>query len=288
MLTCKAFAKINWSLSVLKKREDGYHNIISLIQAIDLYDTMTFESHETIEIETNLPIRKEENLVYKTIRALQNYTGVRKGIKVVLKKEIPLGAGLGGGSSDAATTLKVLNKLWQLKLDIKTLHEIGSLIGSDIPFFLYFPICIIEGRGDIVKPLKISKSYTLLLVKPHFSISTEWAYKSLNLTTELTTEYEKINNNIWQLYNNLFSGNINNFHLWNDLEKPVLREYPEIERIKRKLIEAGAKNSLLSGSGSTVFGLFEDRVSAQEAIKFFKGYWCRVVQTLVEPYKDDE
>lgn len=285
MLTCKAFAKINWAISVLKKRDDGYHDIISLMQAIDLHDTLIFKSSQKIEIETDLPIKKENNLVYKAIKALQNYTGIKKGVTVILKKEIPLGAGLGGGSSDAATTLKALNELWQLNLDIKTLHEIGASIGSDIPFFFYLPICIVEGRGDVVKPLKISKSYTLLLVKPDFSISTEWAYKTLDLKTELTTEYEKINNNIWQLYNHLYSGDVDNFYLWNDLEKSVLEKYPEIDKIKRKLIEAGAKSSLLSGSGSTVFGLFNNKTDAQKALKFFEGYWCKVVQTLVEPLK---
>ncbi|MCS7164248.1 MAG: 4-(cytidine 5'-diphospho)-2-C-methyl-D-erythritol kinase [Thermodesulfovibrio sp.] len=282
MLIYKAFAKINWAVSVIKKREDGYHDIVSLIHAIDLHDTLSFEPSETVDIETNLSIKKEENLVYKAIKALQDYTGLKKGVKVVLKKEIPLGAGLGGGSSDAATTLKALNKLWKLNLNTDTLHEIGASIGSDVPFFFYLPICIVEGRGDVVKPLKISRSYCLLLVKPNFSISTEWAYKSLNLKTELTTEYQKINNNIWQLYNYLCSGEIDKICLWNDLEKSVLERYPEIDKIKKKLVEAGAKISLLTGSGSTVFGLFEDEVKAKDALRFFKGYWCRVVHTLSE------
>ncbi|WP_353685735.1 4-(cytidine 5'-diphospho)-2-C-methyl-D-erythritol kinase [Thermodesulfovibrio sp. 3462-1] len=276
----KAFAKINWSLSVLRKRQDGYHDIITLMHAIDLHDTLIFKSSETIEIETNLPVKKENNLVYKAIQALQEYTKIKKGVHVILKKEIPCGAGLGGGSSDAAVTLKALNELWQLNLDIKKLHELGSSIGSDIPFFLYLPLCIVQGRGDIVKPLKIQKSYTLLLVKPDFSISTKWAYESLNFKTQLTTEYEKINNNIWQLYNLLCSGDVNSFDLWNDLEKPVLEKYPEIDKIKKKLIEAGAKKALMSGSGSTVFGLFNNEADAKKALKNFEGYWCKVVQTL--------
>ncbi|WP_353683255.1 4-(cytidine 5'-diphospho)-2-C-methyl-D-erythritol kinase [Thermodesulfovibrio sp. 3907-1M] len=280
MLTFKAFAKINWSLSVLRKRQDGYHDIITLMHAIDLHDTLIFKSSEKIEIETNLPLKKENNLVYKAIQALREYTEIKKGVHVILKKEIPIGAGLGGGSSDAAVTLKALNELWQLNLDIKTLHEIGSSIGSDIPFFFYLPVCIVEGIGDIVKPLKIQKSYTLLLVKPDFSISTKWAYESLNLETQLTTEYEKINNNIWQLYNLLCSGDINSFQLWNDLENTVLGKYPEIEKIKRKLIEAGAKKALMSGSGSTVFGVFNNEADAKKALKSFEGYWCKVVQTL--------
>jgi len=280
MLTYKAFAKINWALSVLNKRNDGYHDIISLMHAIDLYDTLIFEPSSGIEIQTELPIKRVNNLIYKAIIALQQYTGIKKGIKVTLHKQIPIGAGLGGGSSDAATTLKALNELWGLNLGVNTLQEIGASIGSDVPFFFNLPLCIVEGRGDIIKPLKIEKSYTLVIVKPKFSISTKWAYEFLNLETELTTEYKKINNNIWQLYILLYEGAYSNFHSWNDLEKSVSRKYPEIEKIKKKLLEAGALMSLLSGSGSTVFGVFNNEVDANETLKIFEGYWCKVVQTL--------
>lgn len=280
MLTYKAFAKINWALSVLNKRNDGYHDIISLMHAIDLYDTLIFEPSAGIEIQTELPIKRENNLIYKAIIALQQYTGIKKGIKVTLQKQIPIGAGLGGGSSDAATTLKALNELWGLNLGVNTLQKIGVSIGSDVPFFFNLPLCIVEGRGDIIKPLKIEKSYTLVIVKPEFSISTKWAYEFLNLETELTTEYKKINNNIWQLYLLLCEGAYSNFHSWNDLEKSVSGKYPEIEKIKKKLLEAGALMSLLSGSGSTVFGVFNNEVDANETLKIFEGYWCKVVQTL--------
>lgn len=280
MLTYKAFAKINWALSVLNKRNDGYHDIISLMHAIDLYDTLIFEPSSGIEIQTELPIKRENNLIYKAIIALQQYTGIKKGIKVTLQKQIPIGAGLGGGSSDAATTLKALNELWGLNLGVNTLQKIGVSIGSDVPFFFNLPLCIVEGRGDIIKPLKIEKSYTLVIVKPKFSISTKWAYEFLNLETELTTEYKKINNNIWQLYLLLCEGAYSNFHSWNDLEKSVSGKYPEIEKIKKKLLEAGALMSLLSGSGSTVFGVFNNEVDANETLKIFEGYWCKVVQTL--------
>lgn len=280
MFTILAPAKINWALSVIRKRSDGYHDILSLIQAIDLYDYLAFEESDNIEIQTNSPIRMENNLVYKAIVALKNFTGIKKGIRVTLKKEIPIGGGLGGGSSDAASTLKALNEFWQLNISLENLIQIGASIGSDIPFFLNLPICIIEGRGEIVKPLKIDKTYTLLLVKPSFGISTKWAYESLNLKTQLTENYEKINNNIWQLYQNLKKGDIENLYLWNDLEFVVSKQYPEIEMIKKMLIKAGAKVSLMSGSGATVFGLFNDEKEALEASEFFKGYWVKVVKTL--------
>jgi 4-diphosphocytidyl-2-C-methyl-D-erythritol kinase len=280
MFTILAPAKINWALSVIRKRSDGYHDILSIVQAIDLYDYLAFEESDNIEIQTNSTIRMENNLVYKAIIALKNFTGIKKGIRVTLKKEIPIGGGLGGGSSDAASTLKALNEFWRLKLSLENLIQIGASIGSDIPFFLNLPICIIEGRGEIVKPLKIDKTYTLLLVKPSFGISTKWAYESLNLKTQLTENYEKINNNIWQLYQNLKKGDIENLYLWNDLEVVVSKQYPEIEMIKKMLIKAGAKASLMSGSGATVFGLFNDEKKALEASEFFKGYWVKVVKTL--------
>lgn len=280
MLIRKAFAKINWVLSVLGKRNDGYHEIVSLIHAIDLYDILSFESSSEIEIETELSIAKEDNLVYKAVQALQQYTKIKKGIRIILKKQIPQGAGLGGGSSDAATVLKTLNELWKLNLSTKILCEIGASIGSDVPFFFYLPLGIVKGRGEIVTPLKIEKSYVLLLVKPDFSISTRWAYDFLNLKAKLTIEYEKINNSIWQLYHKLCSEDLSNLYLWNDLEKVVVLRYPEIEKIKKKFLEAGALCSLMSGSGSTVFGVFRKEEEAEEALKLFKGYWCKVVRTL--------
>jgi len=281
MFRDKAYAKINWSLYVLDKRQDGYHNIVSLIHAINLYDVLVFEDSLDIKIETNFPIKKEKNLVYKAVKEIHDYAGIDYGIKITLYKNIPVGSGLGGGSSDAATTLKVLNNFWKLGLSNDELKEIAVKLGSDIPFFLYSPLCIVEGKGDIVKPLNIDKSYNLLLIKPDFHISTKWAYEALDTKRiKLTENYEKINNNIWQLYNHICCFNLNKVNLWNDLEEVVSEKYPEIKKIKEKLLENGAIASLMSGSGSVVFGIFEKQAEAERAIKNFKGYWCRSVQTL--------
>ncbi len=281
MLTIKTPAKINWALSVLRKREDGYHDIISLIHAIDVYDTLIFEEAKEIEICCSLPIKKENNLVYRAAQALQKYSGLNNGVKIQVIKEIPVGAGLAGGSSNAAATLKALNKLWNLNLSSGELKSIGETLGSDISFFFNLPICIVEGRGEIVKPLNIQRSFCLLLVKPPFSISTRWAYESLEIESELTENYQKINNNIWQLYEFLCQGTGENIHLWNDLEKVVIKKYPLIKEIKRRLLAVGAKASLMSGSGSTVFGVFNSEEEAKLALKRFSGYWVRVAHTLV-------
>ncbi len=281
MLTIKTPAKINWSLSILKKRTDGYHDIISLIHAIDLYDTLIFEESEVIEIVCNAPIKIENNLVYKAAKELLNYTGIKKGVKITIKKDIPIGAGLAGGSSDAAATLKTLNEFWNINLKTEELMQIGKSLGSDVNFFFHLPISIVEGRGEIIKPLEINKSYNLLLIKPAFGVSTRWAYESIEIKSQLTENYEKINNNIWQLYDLLCKGVLENIYLWNDLEKPVIRRYPEIDRLKKRLLKAGAKVSLMSGSGSTVFGVFKSKEEAITASEEFSGYWVRVVQTLV-------
>ncbi len=281
MLTIKTPAKINWSLSVLKKRTDGYHDIISLIHSIDLYDTLVFEESEVIEIVCNAPIKIKNNLVYKAAKVLANYAGIKKGIKITIKKDIPIGAGLAGGSSDAAATLKTLNEFWNINLSSEELIQLGKSLGSDVTFFFHLPISIVEGKGEIIKPLEIKKSYNLLLIKPPFSVSTRWAYESLGIKSQLTENYEKINNNIWHLYDLLCKGVLDNIYLWNDLEKPVIRRYPEIDRLKKRLLKAGAKFSLMSGSGSTVFGLFKSKEEALIASEGFDGYWVRVVQTLV-------
>ncbi len=281
MLIVKTPAKINWALSVLRKREDGYHDIISLLQAIDLYDTLIFEESEKIEIICNFLIKMENNLVYKAVRAISEYVGIKKGVKITIKKEIPIAAGLAGGSSDAAATLKALNDFWKLNLSKEELIQLGKSLGSDIPFFFYPPIAIVEGKGEMVSPLQIKKSYNLLVVKPPFNISTKWAYESLKIKTELTENYKKINNNIWQLYNMLCEGFSQSIYLWNDLEKVVISKYKEIELIKKRLLKVGAIVSLMSGSGSTVFGLFRNREEALAAAKNFNGYWVKFAQTLV-------
>ncbi len=297
MFELRAPAKINWSLYVLNKRDDGYHDILSLMHCIGLYDTLTFEHSDTIELITDMDIPPHQNLVYKAAQSLQSHAGIKNGAKIVLKKEIPSGAGLGGGSSDAAYTLIGLNKLWGLGLKIDELKTIGSMLGSDVPFFFgnisanisNSPIAIAEGRGEILTPLKIDRSYTLLLIKPSISIPTAWAYEKLGSRVrgqgskaELTKTGDKIDN-INLIYNALKTGDISflKARIHNDFEDAVIEEYPVIGSLKGKLLNAGASMAIMSGSGSTVFGLFEDRDKAVSASKQFSSHWNRVVETLI-------
>ncbi|MFZ6017792.1 MAG: 4-(cytidine 5'-diphospho)-2-C-methyl-D-erythritol kinase [Nitrospirota bacterium] len=295
-LLLRAPAKINWFLTVLGKREDGYHDILSIMQCINLYDDLIFEHADTIEVVCNLDIPLEDNLIYKAVSLLKKYTSYRNGVKIILRKEIPVSAGLGGGSSDAAYTLRGINMLWGLGLSNEELSSIGSELSSDVPFFLNGPFAFVEGRGERVTPLKTNSSVVLLLVKPPTSISTAWAYASfdkafgpssgrgLRMDPESNRRswLTKKTNNIKLFCHTLDRKNFVSLNtmLNNDLEKAVIERYPVVSELKERLIERGAVISAMSGSGPTVFGVFYNRDTAEDAVKAIKPNWCRVVETM--------
>jgi 4-diphosphocytidyl-2-C-methyl-D-erythritol kinase len=284
MFELKSPAKINWSLYVLNKRDDGYHNIISLMQCIGLYDTLAFEEAPDIQLISNMDIQPERNLVYKAACLLQERSGIRKGALIDLKKKIPHGAGLGGGSSNAASTLIGLNHLWELGMDIEDLKNIGAELGSDVPVFFHCPAAIAEGRGEVLNPVATQKSYHILLVKPDISVSTASAYTMLGRKKDsmnLTKNEEKINN-IKLIYNALNADDMRLLKtcLHNDFEESVFNLYPIIGELKERLIAEGAAAAVMSGSGSTVLGIFESRQAAVKASEAFAGYWSAVVETL--------
>jgi 4-diphosphocytidyl-2-C-methyl-D-erythritol kinase len=281
----KAPAKINWFLKVIGKRDDGYHNIISLMQCIRLYDDLVFEHADTIEAVSDLDIPPDDNLVYKAASLLKQYTSYRKGAKIILHKDIPLGAGLGGGSSDAAYTLLGLNMLWGLKLNNEEISSIGAEIGSDVPFFLNGPFAIVEGRGEKVSPFKINSSTVLLLVKPPISVSTVWAYASFDKLrihgghvkplTKKTFDIKLV----CQAFKKQDFASLSTM-LSNDLEKVIIDRYSVVGEIKNRLLERGVVISAMSGSGPTVFGVFESKEEALSAAKEMGSNWCRVVTTI--------
>jgi 4-diphosphocytidyl-2-C-methyl-D-erythritol kinase len=288
MITLNPPAKINWSLYVLGQRSDGYHNIISLMQCIGLYDTITIRPSSVIELHTDMKMPAEQNLVFKAALALREVAGTAQGAQIHLKKGIPSGAGLGGGSSDAAYALIGLNRMWGLKLGTDTLKRIGGSLGSDVPFFLDNPASLAQGRGEILVPQHIFGPRTLLLIKPEASIPTAWAYKALadsrrteSAIPDLTNTEEKLNN-IKLIVEALNSGSLSLLRslLHNDFEGVVIEKHPVIGEIKERLLAAGALAALLSGSGSSVFGLFEDKESADQASHLFLSFWNRVVNTL--------
>jgi len=273
----KAPAKINWFLSVTGKREDGFHDIVSPVQCVSLFDRLTFEDAKEVELITDLDLPVVDNLVYRAAARLKEYTSYRGGARITLRKEIPAAAGLGGGSSDAASALMGLRRLWKLTLSEEALREIGSEIGSDVPFFLQGPFSLIEGRGEKVRPLRATTPVALLLVKPDLSVSTAWAYGSYK--TELTKKRVDIKLFCQTLHRRDFPSLRE--MIFNDLERAVIGRYHVVGEIKRMLIENGASISSMSGSGPTVFGVFPSVAQARKASAQMGENWCRVVKTLI-------
>ncbi len=264
-ISFKTPAKVNLGLHILGKREDGFHELETLFQMVNWCDEIKLErlSHG-LELVCNQPDipADEGNLAVKAARLLETRCPDRyKGVRIHLKKNIPHGAGLGGGSGNAAGVLLGLNSLWDLKLKRKDLILIASELGSDVPFFLLSPCAIGRGRGEILESVKSSIRFYVLMVYPGFAVSTAMVYGNLKLN--LT----KRENNINILKNFLLQSEFAQLGAaWsNDLEPIVFQEYPGISGIKKEMLALGAKGALLSGSGSTVFGIFDNPETAKSA-----------------------
>lgn len=259
-------AKINIGLHIISKREDGYHNIETIFYPIKLFDQLIFSKSNKFEIvcsEPSIPV-DEKNLIYKAKNILSDYVQQDFHIKVELKKTIPAFAGLGGGSSNAAITLIALNEIFDLKLNQRELLELSLKVGSDVPFFLLKSPAYAEGRGEILKPLpEFNLNYKILLIIPQIKISTAWAYSNFRQTTK-QVELSVIKN----------SSDFENLKdkITNDFEAIVFPFYPELSEIKNKLIELGASFALMSGSGSSIYGLFEQDFDLKQISTHFKQY----------------
>lgn len=278
-------AKINWFLLVLGKREDGYHEIQSLMQCIGLYDTLTFDPSDAIELICDAPIPTEQNLVYKAAMLLRKHTGTTKGARIRLVKRIPSPAGLGGGSSDAAHALIGLGKLWGIELARTELHALAAQLGSDVPFFLdanTCPTALVHGRGELVTPMGRGIKCALAMFKPPEGIPTGWAYTNVRSYSHDHHEPEEIERAI-------AGGSIREIRrmLKNDLIPPALERMPTISALIDSLHTNGALYSSMSGSGPTVFGVFDSVERAEEAVEavlFETGLegllWHAVAETL--------
>jgi 4-diphosphocytidyl-2-C-methyl-D-erythritol kinase len=261
----KAPAKINLFLEIKDKREDGYHKLESIMQTVSLYDELSFElTDKNIFLECSSKILPTDstNIIYKAAINFHNYFKINKGVKIYLKKIIPIGAGLGGGSSDAAATLAVLTKLYNVKTNKKELEQIATKLGADVSFFLTGGAALCKGIGDIVTPLKTIKNLNVILVNPGFSINTANIYRKIKFPLTKKTEITKIRA---QIDSGSFNTSNAFSYCFNRLEDFVLADYPEIAKIKEVLRTTGCI-SLMSGSGATVFGLFDSNVNL-ESIK---------------------
>ncbi len=263
----RAYAKINIGLRVLGKRKDGFHDIETLFHRIDLFDELTLEpADDSISMTgAGLPIPlDEENLCWKAIELLRTEVGATLGAAVHLDKRIPVGAGLGGGSSDAAAVLTALPSLWHRPVDASTLADVALRIGSDVPFFLHNRSAFAQGRGEQMNFVNLPLPYWILLITPNIHISTKWAYSQLTgiigSGRRLKAFYDGATCTLAPLP----------ALMENDFETVVFAAYPEIAVLKRDLLSGGAAFALLSGSGSSVFGLFEKEEAARLAEERFR------------------
>lgn len=261
-----AYAKINLGLDVIRKREDGYHEVRMIMQNIGIHDELDFEKVKESGIWINvnkapLPTNKN-NLIYKAAKLLMDEFGITEGLKVNLTKNIPIAAGLAGGSTDAAATMKAVNDIWKLGLDNKQLRERGVKIGADVPYCIMQGTAISEGIGEKLTPLPNCPKCYALIAKPPISVSTKYVYEHLKIDDLVHPNIDGIIDGIKKKDIYLLSDNLGNV-----LESVTVNKYPVIEDIKELMMEKGALNALMSGSGPTVFGLFDSKEKLSSAAK---------------------
>lgn len=264
-ISLKALAKINLGLDVVRRREDGYHEVRMIMQTIHLYDRLKITKMKTpgIEIHSNLPFLpvNENNLVYKAGKLLMDEFGIREGVRVDLLKRIPVAAGMAGGSSDAAAMLYGINQLFGLKLSRQALMERGVTIGADVPYCLMRGTALAEGIGEKLKQLPPMVKCPVLIAKPQISVSTKFVYQNLKLDEH--TVHPDIDRLIQDIRNKDLQAAARD--MGNVLETVTIPNYPVIAQIKEQMMHSGAVNSMMSGSGPTVFGLFENEKQAKKA-----------------------
>lgn len=273
----KAYAKINLGLWIINKREDGYHNLQTIFHKINFFDELEVKTSQKTSIETNdnnLP-KDGRNLCIKAVRLFNTKFQTNLNVKIILKKNIPIGAGLGGGSSDAAIVLRALSQLTEKKIEHKELMEAALELGSDVPYFLNEGTAFATGRGEILDYFCLSLPYWILTVTPLIHISTKWAYKNLRLKDHQKNDLRSM------ILENISNLNLIKDLVTNDFEDFIFENYPEIKNIKKSLYESGAKFALLSGSGSTVFALYEDKEAAEKTQERFKNIY---ITSLTDPY----
>lgn len=265
----KAYAKINISLDIVGKRTDGYHLLRMIMQSVDLYDEVTIEKqHGDIYITCNKPYvpTDERNLAYKAAKLFMDTFNIKSGVRIDIKKNIPVAAGMAGGSTDCAAVLKIMNKLFEVNVSDEKLMELGLKLGADVPYCITGGTALCEGVGEEITKLKSFKDKILVVVKPPFGVSTKGAYQGFDINrvrnhpnTEALIEAMK-NDDLEFVSNNMK----------NLLENVTLRKHRVLISIKEELRSLGALGAMMSGSGPTVFAFFDDMLKAQMAFEKMK------------------
>ena len=281
-----ANAKINLTLDVTGRRPDGYHEVSTIMQSLDLHDILDIEKTEGNSViltcdEPSLPC-DDSNLIIKAAKALMFKAGHSEGLRIHLSKQIPMAAGLAGGSADAAATLVGVNNLLGLGLADDGLAQIGASLGADIPFCIQGGTCLAEGIGEILTPISAMPDCDIVLVKPDFDVSTKYVYEHLD-----ALDYAKLDHpNTKKMAGLISEGNVNKIaaNIGNILECVTVTGYPEISDIKKRLSVSGADGVLMSGSGPTVYGIFTDAAAAHKTCdelisEFDNVYLCKPAGT---------
>lgn len=263
----KAYAKINIGLDVLRRREDGYHELKMIMQTVDICDDLIIEKTADPGILIRTDCRDiptdGSNLICKAARLLLEEKGIEAGVRIVLTKRIPVAAGMAGGSSDAAAAMRGVNELFDMGYSVQELQTLGLKLGADIPYCLVGGTMLSQGIGEILTPLPPPPDCLLVVAKPDINVSTAFVYGHLRVS-ELDAHPD-----IDGMVRALYEGSLNGIasRLGNVLETVTVREYPVIQEIKELFCRMGAKNALMSGSGPSVFGIFTDRESAEQAAR---------------------
>ena len=280
----RAYAKINWSLDTVGVREDGYHLLDMVMQSVSLHDTLTLEAAEDLRLHADGPVRvplNGDNLALRAAEALRDRAGIRAGAAIHLRKRIPSGAGLGGGSSDAAAVLRGLNVLWGLRYNADTLCDIGLRLGADIPYCLRGGLCRVQGIGEIITPLEISKIYHLVIIQPCRGLSTRQVFTALGAADSLRRPDTE------GVIRALQSGSLGQLPavMGNTLQEVSVPLRPAIRQAIGVLRGHGARAAQMTGSGSAVFGVFSTAAAARAAHEALRMKYraCYLAQTLAKP-----
>lgn len=261
----RAYAKINLGLDVLRRRPDGYHEVKMVMQTVDIYDDLFLEKTEKPGVELQIDgsdlTAGKDNLICRAAELFMEEKGIAGGVKIRLVKRIPIAAGMAGGSSDAAATLRGMNELWETGCSAQELQEIGVRLGADIPYCVVGGTMLSEGIGEILTPLPAPPECVLLIAKPEISVSTKFVYENLHADT--LKSHPDIDGMVEAIRRGQLEGITE--RMGNVLETVTTKTYPVIEEIKTVMKEKGAENALMSGSGPTVFGIFGQKEQAEAA-----------------------
>ena len=266
-IVLKSYGKINLGLDVLRRREDGYHEVRMIMQTVGLYDVLTMKKRkdDKIEMTCNLSFlpTDERNLVYKAVKLIKDKYHIKDGVEINLSKRIPVAAGMAGGSSNCAAALKGMNQLFDLGLSIDELCEIGVTLGADVPYCIWGGTALSEGIGEKLSRVDAMPDCYILIAKPGISVSTAFVHKNLDLPA--LSKHPDIDGMLECLKEKDLTGICD--RLENVLETVTIKEYPIIEKVKKHLMDQGAKGALMSGSGPTIFAIFEDKKTADDAME---------------------